>query len=96
MLIRPIADEPWGHLMDMRDWGLGGPEIEAAVTELVAWCYKNNNRKTALILDGNPVKTYQLDKLIAYEYKEFERQNFSDEQSGLNWLAQQGYKIESC
>lgn len=90
-----LVDTPWGHLVLLDDWETGTPEIESVIVDLVEWCREHNLTRIAHVYSRSAfIQTY-IDKVVVEKQGQFIRHAFSNEQSAVNWLAEEGFSFDT-
>ncbi|WP_096087851.1 hypothetical protein [Agaribacterium haliotis] len=86
-----ISSAPWACLVDLRQWGLGGPEVWQPILEVNHWCAKSNQKMEAVVC-SKIIQEYILRELQK-ALPDTESAFFDNEGDALLWLADHGYKF---
>jgi hypothetical protein len=92
-LAKQDMPEKWAHIVCLDDWELGIPEIEPIIQELVEWCIANGMTCVAQIFSKNMIIKYQIDKMVLERIGNFSKKQFSDKESAICWVIEQGYEV---
>lgn len=84
-----IADKPWACLIDLREWGLGGPEVWQPIIETNHWCADNNQRFEAVVCHQK-IQEFIL-KDLQQHLPDTESNFFTSETEALLWLSENGF-----
>ena len=90
---KKVSSNRWGHIVFLDDWGLGTPEIEPIIINLVQWCINHHMARLALVFNDDTLKQFQLDKMIVSKTSSFERRYFTSRQPALEWLKEEGFPV---
>lgn len=92
---QPLISDKWAHLVYLDDWELGVPEIGGIIHELVNWCIANGLTRTAQVYCPSSLKQFHIDQMVTETQGSFQRRAFACEEEAINWLAQQGFTLET-
>lgn len=87
---QPLCGEPWGALVDVRQWGLSTPDIEAADHELQLWTLKHNQRWRAFVSDNQVLKQTQIESHAEPVRGQTESRFFTSMADARSWFYQLG------
>ena len=90
-----LLNSQWAHIVYLDQWELGVPEIEPVIRELVEWCIANNLRCAAQVYCPHMVKRYQLERMITERTDSFERRVYPTQHEAFQWLAAEGFTLET-
>ncbi|GGA77731.1 hypothetical protein GCM10011369_19570 [Neiella marina] len=88
-LAQTLAAKPWACLVDLRDWGLGGPEVMEPIFEVNHWCAANNQQFEAVVCSKQLQQFFiqQLHTALPNTESRF----FETEAEALDWLNDKGF-----
>lgn len=92
----PLLGQPWGHLVLLEDWDLGGPEIVPIIERLVSWCINNGLTRAAQVYSPSMIKQHHLNEMVVEEFGDFHRHSFASQLAAEAWLAESGYALDSA
>lgn len=91
--IKPLAGQPWAHILYLDDWELATPEVEIIMTELIRFLVQNGLTCSAQVYASNPLKQFQLDRIVKEKKEVFKRRTFNEQSSAFKWLESEGFPI---
>ncbi|WP_354624712.1 hypothetical protein [Psychromonas sp. MME2] len=86
-----ITDNPWACLIDLTQWGLGGPEVWGPILDTNHWCAKNNQMHEAVVC-SQVIQEHILRELQT-ALPTTKSGFFKTEADAEIWLNSKGYKI---
>lgn len=86
---KTIADKPWACLVDLSEWGLGGPEVWQPIIEVNHWCNQNNQKLEAVVC-SIAIQEHIL-RNLQQALPNTEPEFFSTEVDAKEWLENKGY-----
>ena len=95
-LVRPLGNEPWAVLTDLRRWELGVPEMEPPMDELDQWCVANGQTTEATVLPDNPLIRAQLEHMFSHTQTRINRAYFRTPETAAEWLRDQGFALDEA
>ncbi|WP_100642994.1 hypothetical protein [Alteromonas facilis] len=88
-----LTTEPWAILTYLDEWLLSTPQSEAHILELQEWCKHNNVACNAVVYAANPLKDYQVSRMLKLSNKSEVFKHFTQQHDALQWLATNGFDI---
>ncbi|WP_157360223.1 hypothetical protein [Aliagarivorans marinus] len=86
-----MADKPWACLIDLSQWGLGGPDVWEPIVEANRWCAANNQRLEAVVCSQS-IQKHILEGLQE-ELPDTESAFFENEADARQWLSDKGFPL---
>lgn len=90
-----IIHEPWAMVIYLDQWELGTPGSDEVTLQLIQWLSKNKLAMTAEVYSPQLLKKLHVERLVNNANFEIDRQCFTDDQEAFDWLASQGFPINS-
>ncbi|WP_026377528.1 hypothetical protein [Aestuariibacter salexigens] len=90
-VIAPISGKPWAVLTDVSGWELFTPDCYPVISELINYCVEKGMCYEAIVNSGQSIKLQPF-KTRQPHADNFVREFFTDQQSALAWLQQQGFE----
>ena len=78
-------DQPWGSVLDLRQWDLHVPEVEEMIEALNLWCVNNGKRFSARVINQSLFQKKVMERLDE-KGGDFEIAFFHEEQEAVEWL----------
>jgi len=69
--------------------------VAEVIVELVDWCVLNGLKCAAHVYTPLAFKQYYVDRIVEERPEKFSRKLFDNQQHALEWLADQGYYLNS-
>ena len=88
---RTFNSEPWAHIVFLDNWGLGSPEIEPIIAELLGWVIENKVSGLAMVFEHDPLKRYQLEAMLVQPENGPEIRYFDKAVDAIKWIKDLGF-----
>jgi len=85
-----LREQPWGVIVDIREWELSTPEVEAEEDELQLWTLHNNQRWRAFVSDASYIKALKIEEGAKPVEEGIESRFFSSHKDARQWFASLG------
>lgn len=95
--VKKLGGEPWGNLVDVRQWGLSSTDIDIVLIEIEDWVRKNGRSHLVFVLGTEyvEIKKFALAKYLGNNLKKEEVTLVESIEDGLTWLTQHGFSLNS-
>ncbi len=86
----PLSAKPWGVIVDIRDWELSTPEVEAEEEELQLWTLRHNQRWRAFVSEPSYIKAAKIEQGAEPVADGIESQFFATHADAREWFRSLG------
>lgn len=87
---KPLLNEKWGKIIDLRNWKSSYPEVVDIIGEHLKWCRENGMVLSVNIID-NPVTLSQLKRMFVLGGTEKISKVFNSVEEADRFLKQNGF-----
>lgn len=87
---QPLISNPWGVIVDVREWELSTPDIEAVEKELQLWTLRNNQRWRAFVSEESKLKEEQINRSTKTVSHEIVSRYFQSMEGAREWFNELG------
>ncbi|WP_296046774.1 hypothetical protein [uncultured Alteromonas sp.] len=91
--ITPLLCGNWAQIVFFDDWQFSSPDNEQAITDLLNWSIVNGLTHSARIFKADPLKSYQLNRMMHENDYSMNIRHFHCEKEGGEWLAKHGFQV---
>jgi len=89
-LATPLCDQPWGGLIDVREFQLTVPATEYLALKFEHWCDQNNRRYIAIVGSSSLIN-FQFERCgVASQASLVELKHFKQYDSAVAWFTELG------
>lgn len=98
--IQPLIGKPWAAMTLMNDWELCTPDSEIVIFDITKEALANGLVREAVVNSTGLIKLELFEKYKNIEVPTgvnmpFKRRIYQDEQSALDWLAEEGFSNQT-
>ncbi|GGF55219.1 hypothetical protein [Alteromonas lipolytica] len=91
--VSPLTSAPWAQLVYFDNWQFSSPNNEPAISELLQWSVSHNLTHSARIFKTDPLKRYQLNRMMDENDESLAIRHFVAAEEGFSWLAENGFTV---